>query len=77
MAYLDSNGQAVVKAEYTEVATCWHHCVGSLEKEMRANARLISAAPDLLDALRECITLVQGEVPRKAIDAIAKATGAA
>lgn len=48
---LDRNGQAVVKAEHIEVATCWHHCVGSIEKEMYANARLIAAAPDLLEAL--------------------------
>ena len=46
----DRNGQAVVRAEHNEVATCWHHCVGSIEKEMRANARLIAAAPELLAA---------------------------
>ena len=49
--YLDRNGQAVVSGEHTEVATCWHHCVGALEKEMRANAPLIAAAPDLLATL--------------------------
>ena len=49
----DANGQAVVRGEHTEIATCWHHCVGSLEIEMRANARLISAAPELLEALKE------------------------
>ena len=32
----DKNGQAVVCAEHIEIATCWHHCVGSIEKEMRA-----------------------------------------
>lgn len=59
VAYLDSNGQAVVKAEHIEIATCWHHCVESIEKEMHANARLIAAAPDLLEALREAQTLAK------------------
>ena len=44
VAYLDKNGQAVVKSQHTEVATCWHHCVGSLETQMQVNARLIAAA---------------------------------
>lgn len=51
----DSNGQAVVRNADIEVCTCWHHCVGSIEKEMRANARLIAAAPSLLEACREII----------------------
>jgi hypothetical protein len=50
-AYLDNNGQPVVKAEHTEVATCWHHCVESLEVQAHANARLIAAAPELLDVV--------------------------
>lgn len=49
----DRNGQAVVRGEHTEVATCWHHCVGSLEKQMRANANLIAAAPCLYEALED------------------------
>jgi hypothetical protein len=48
----DANGQPIVRAEHFEVATCWHHCVGSIEREARANARLIAAAPDLLAALK-------------------------
>lgn len=48
VAYDDHNGQAVVSGEHTEVATCWHHSVGSIEKQMRANARLIASAPDFL-----------------------------
>lgn len=53
VAYLDDNGQSVVKSEHTEIATCWHHCVGSIEKQMHANARLIAAAPDLFEALEK------------------------
>jgi len=52
---LDDNGQRVVRGEHIEIATCWHHCVGSIEKEMEANAHLIAAAPDLLDALRDAL----------------------
>jgi hypothetical protein len=52
VAYDDHNGQAVVSGEHTEVCTCWHHCVVSIEKQMRANARLIAAAPELVEALR-------------------------
>lgn len=51
LAYDDHNGQSVVSSECTEVCTCWHHSVGSLEKQMRANAHLIAAAPDLYEAL--------------------------
>lgn len=47
----DQNGQAVVRNDHIEVATCWHHSVGAIEKEMRANAALIAAAPDMLDGL--------------------------
>jgi hypothetical protein len=57
VAYKDDNGQVVVKGEHIEIATCWHHCVGALEKEMYANADLIAAAPDLLKALK---SLVEG-----------------
>lgn len=51
----DASGQAVVRGEHIEIATCWHHCVGSIEIEMRANARLVAAAPDLLAALQGAI----------------------
>jgi hypothetical protein len=59
VAYHDANGQAVVKAKYFEIATCWHHCVGSIEREMEVNARLIAAAPDLLDALLEALEFIE------------------
>ena len=55
VAYLDHNGQRVVRAEHIEVCTCWHHSVGSIEKEMEVNARLIAAAPELLEALKKII----------------------
>ena len=47
VAGLDRNGQAVVKSKHIEICTCWHHSVGSIEKEMFDNARLIAAAPQL------------------------------
>ena len=55
--YLDKNGQQVIKGEHTEIATFWHHCVGSLEKQMFANAALVcelrNAAPELTTACDE------------------------
>jgi hypothetical protein len=54
----DINGQAIVRGEHVEIATCWHHCLGSLEIQMRANARLIAAAPELLEACQTLATLL-------------------
>lgn len=51
--YLDRNGQRVVRQQHIEICTCWHHCVGSIEKEMEANARLIAAAPNMMLALQD------------------------
>jgi hypothetical protein len=48
---LDHASQRVVRQEHIEICTCWHHSVGSIEREMEANARLIAAAPDLYAAL--------------------------
>lgn len=45
------------------------------DEERNANANLIAAAPDLLDALKRCSKLIEGEVPSFVIDAIAKAQG--
>ena len=80
----DINGQAIVRGEHSEIATCWHHCLGSLEIQMRANARLIAAAPDLLEACQTLATLRDTDdwiatgrlAVKQARDAIAKATGA-
>ena len=74
----DINGQAIVRGEHVEIATCWHHCLGSLEIQMRANARLIAAAPELLDALEGYISdCTNDECERciKARSVIAKVRG--
>ena len=52
----DINGQAIVRGEHSEIATCWHHCLGSLEIQMRANARLISKSPEMFDLLVDAVT---------------------
>ena len=63
VAYYDKNEQAVVKATNAqEIATCWHHCVRPLEIEMKANARLIAAAPDLLAMLKTVTAELEAEV---------------
>jgi hypothetical protein len=80
----DRNGQRIVRQEHMEIATCWHHCVQSIAEEMEANARLIAAAPELLEALQLVVDKLGSdfELYREqqfAIDtaraAIAKATG--
>lgn len=48
---LDKHGQRIVRNHHIEICTCWHHSVGSIEKEMEVNARLIAAAPELYAAL--------------------------
>lgn len=47
----DPNGQAVIGGAHTEIATFWHHCVGSIEKEMRANAAFVLWAFENVPAL--------------------------
>lgn len=49
----DDHGQAIVRGDHIEIATCWHHSVGAIEQEMHANAKLIAAAPRLAEALKE------------------------
>lgn len=60
--YLDKHGQRVVRSEHIEVCTCWHHCVGAIEKEMEANAALIVKAVNshqaLVDALRDVLSML-------------------
>lgn len=62
------------------------HVDGGFEDARIANARLIAAAPELLEALRECVDCVTDlvteahedpEVLKKSRAAIAKATGTA
>lgn len=53
VGYVDGNGQSVVLGEHVEICTCWHHSIGSIEREMRGNAKLIAAAPTLYAALAE------------------------
>lgn len=84
VAYLDKHGQSVVKGRHIEVATCWHHSVGAIEEEMKANACLIAAAPELLEALKwfiDDLTATQASMiefdqnVERARAAIAKAEG--
>lgn len=63
VAYLDKHGQAVIRAEHFEVATCWHHSVGAIEKEMHANAHLIAVAPELLEMLSVSLELLRNVTP--------------
>ena len=78
MAYQDQHGQLIVRGKHIEVATCWHHSVGAIEKEMHANAHLIAAAPELYEAL-EYVMTAHGEqlsdAFEKAQAALAKARG--
>lgn len=48
---LDKNGQRVIRQEHIELATFWHHSVGSIEKEMEANAALTVAMRNALPSL--------------------------
>ena len=48
---LDKNGQRVIRQEHIELATSWHHSVGSIEKEMEANAALTVAMRNALPSL--------------------------
>lgn len=53
-------------------------CCGPIETEAtRANARLIAAAPELLDALKECMYEIRDSSPTKkhALEVIDRAEG--
>ena len=56
VGYLDINSQRVVVGEHIEICTCWHHSVEAIEREMEANARLIAAAPEMLEALKRTLS---------------------
>ena len=64
-----------------QIAECRDAYFLSHTEESKANARLIAAAPELLEALQEMVSLVEMVIPfdgpqqRKARAAIAKATG--
>ena len=68
------------------ICECFANCLVKTDEALRANARLIAAAPELLEALRELQRLAGGpvggvtqEMKRAAMDAaraaIAKAVG--
>jgi len=60
--YLDKNGQRVIRQEHIEIATFWHHSVGSIEKEMEANAALVVAMRNALPALLDRLEKAEGEL---------------
>jgi chromosome segregation ATPase len=47
----DKNGQRVIRSQFYEIATCWHHCVTSIEREMQANAELLAKAYEMAVSL--------------------------
>ena len=49
---LDNNGQRIINGPEIELATLWHHCVGSIEKEMEANAAFIVEACNNYESLQ-------------------------
>ena len=69
----------IIHSEATDVATAWQGGT----KANRANARLISAAPDLLEALEHALVISEERLPlsnqwrERARSTIAKARGKA
>lgn len=59
---LDKNGQRIVRSEHIELFTGWHHCVGSIEKEMEANAKFITLLHNHAPALIECVEALENLV---------------
>lgn len=72
----DINGQRIVRNRDIEIATCWHHCVGAIEKEMEVNACLISAAPELLTELKHLVALIRPVLETTNIPGLATLNGA-
>lgn len=71
-------GKVYESQDYHEICSFWSNAFPVWE----ANARLIAAAPDLLEALEECVkwleTSAEGEnATRMAFSAISKAKGKA
>jgi uncharacterized membrane protein len=58
----DQHGQPVISNEHLELATLWHHCVGSIQKEARANAAAIIALHNAYPALRATIDAERARV---------------
>jgi hypothetical protein len=89
VAGTDQNLQPIVSTVKgdLELVTCWHHCIGSMETQAHANARLIASAPDLLEACQTALAYCEhlqssmfGVEPTHAAElraAIRKATGEA
>jgi len=82
--YISQQEGAPYTPHYSDVASLIAETVSSeLVEIQRANARLIAAAPELLEALQACadvilLRVVDGEkhgAYLKALDAISKATG--
>lgn len=72
------NGQTVFDKAGNEICTCGHY----VEDGHAANAHLIAAAPDMLEALKRCVRMLSWsdsplarEVSEHASRTIAKATG--
>lgn len=64
VGYTDKNGQVVVCGEHMEIATCWHHSVGAIEKEMHANARRIVACVNACAGIEtDVLEAFNGTVP--------------
>lgn len=62
---LDAAGQATIRYENVELGTLWHHSVGSIEKEMFANADLITLSRnrflELLDVVEAADQLMASD----------------
>ena len=73
----DANDVAIIAPDGLSIGVLWDGVIGPLKDTQDANARLIAAAPDLLEALRDmvsdrdCLSEATIEFARKAI---AKAT---
>lgn len=66
MEIVGPNGESIT------ALTAW---IDERQDEMHANADLIAAAPELLEALQECLNCSDKAAIKKALAAIDKATG--